>query len=167
MGPPSCTYRLNWARRTSWGWWDERDDTDLRTQNSKFEPWLSEKWNESGFRSPLCTYRLNWPGKPPEDGEMIEMALSSRHRIRNSSPGGLRPSTLPLGQRGSPQYWIFTSERGRNCFFLMFFWMSERGSNPWSPTFKGGSFNHRDIEARAMFSTRGINIPDSQICGCK
>ena len=26
---------------------------------------------------------------------MIEMTLSSRHRIRNSSPGGLRPSTLP------------------------------------------------------------------------
>ena len=21
--PPLCTYRLNWARRTSWGWWDE------------------------------------------------------------------------------------------------------------------------------------------------
>ena len=29
------------------------------------------------------------PGEPPEDGEMIEMTLSSRHRIRNSSPGGL------------------------------------------------------------------------------
>ena len=26
---------------------------------------------------------------------MIEMTLSSRHRIRNSNPGGLRPSTLP------------------------------------------------------------------------
>ena len=35
---------------------------------------------------------------------MIEMTLSSRHRIRNSSPGGLRPSTLPLGHRGPPQY---------------------------------------------------------------
>ena len=40
------------------------------------------------------------PGEPPEDGEMNEMTLSSRHRIRNSSPGGLRPSTLPLGRRG-------------------------------------------------------------------
>ena len=29
------------------------------------------------------------------------MTLSSRHRIRNSSPGGLRPSTLPLGHGGS------------------------------------------------------------------
>ena len=34
---------------------------------------------------------------------MNEMTLSSRHRIRNSSPGGLRPSTLPLGHGGSPQ----------------------------------------------------------------
>ena len=23
--PPLCTYRLNWARRTSWGWWDDWD----------------------------------------------------------------------------------------------------------------------------------------------
>ena len=33
--------------------------------------------------------------------EMDEMALPSRHRIRNSSPGGLRPSMLPLGHGGS------------------------------------------------------------------
>ena len=42
-------------------------------------------------------------GEPPEDGEMNEMTLSSRHRIRNSSPGGLRPSTLPLGHGCSLQ----------------------------------------------------------------
>ena len=35
---------------------------------------------------------------------MNDMTLSSRHRIQNSSPGGLRPSTLPLGHGGSPQY---------------------------------------------------------------
>ena len=35
---------------------------------------------------------------------MIEMTLSSRHRIRNSSPGGLRPSTLHLGHGGFPRY---------------------------------------------------------------
>ena len=51
--------------------------------------------NEWGFRPPSCTYRL--------------MTLPSRHRFRNSSPGVLRPSTLPFGHRGSPQYWIFTS----------------------------------------------------------
>ena len=40
--PPLCTYRLNWARKTSWGWWDDWDDTVLQTQDSKFEPWRSE-----------------------------------------------------------------------------------------------------------------------------
>ena len=34
--------RLNWAMRTSWGWWDDWDDTVLQTQDSKFEPWRSE-----------------------------------------------------------------------------------------------------------------------------
>ena len=42
------------------------------------------------------------PGEPPEDGEMGEITLPSKHRIRNSNPGGLRPSTLPLGHGGSP-----------------------------------------------------------------
>ena len=40
--PPLCTYRLNWARRTPRGWWDDWDDTVLQTQDSKFEPWRSE-----------------------------------------------------------------------------------------------------------------------------
>ena len=37
-----CTYGLNCARRTSWGWWDDWDDTVPQTQDSKFEPWRSE-----------------------------------------------------------------------------------------------------------------------------
>ena len=47
---------------------------------------------------------------------MNEVILPSRlrHRIRNSSPGCLRPSKLPLGHEGSPQYLIFTSEPERN-----------------------------------------------------
>ena len=50
------------------------------------------KWNESCH---FCAH-TGWigPGEPPEDDEMT---LPSRHRIRNSNPGGLRPSTLPLG----------------------------------------------------------------------
>ena len=52
--PPLCTYRLNWARKTSRGWWDDWDDTVLQTHDSKFE-----------------------------------------HE---------RPSTLPLGHGGSPQF---------------------------------------------------------------
>ena len=41
---------------------------------------------------------------------MNEMTQPSRHRMRNSSPGGLRSSTLPLGHRGSPQYWSMTTQ---------------------------------------------------------
>ena len=43
--PPLCIYRLNW------GWWDESDDTDLQTHNSKFEPWQSEAVPFSFIRS--------------------------------------------------------------------------------------------------------------------
>ena len=87
---PLCTYRLTLVRRTSWGWWDEWDDTALQTKHSKFEFWC------------------------------------------------LRPSTLPLGHGGSPQYRIFTSERGRKfCFFETRYHL-ERGMNPQSPTFQPG-----------------------------
>ena len=67
------------------------------------------------------------------------MTLPSRHMIRNLSPGSLRPSTLPLGHGGSQQYWIFMSERGK-CFFET--WGPDWGSNPRSPNFQAGSFNH-------------------------
>ena len=41
--PPLCTYRPNWARRASWGWWDEWDDSVLQTQDAKFEHVDGEK----------------------------------------------------------------------------------------------------------------------------
>ena len=69
----------------------------------------------------MCTYRLNWAKRTygdMNDGDMNEVTLPSRHMIRNSSSGGLRPSTPPLGHGGWPQYWIFTSERSRNILFL-------------------------------------------------
>ena len=47
------------------------------------------------------------------------MTLSSRHRIRNSSPDGLRPSTLPLGHGGSPQYWLSHVD-GEETVFVSF-----------------------------------------------
>ena len=50
---------------------------------------------------------------------MIEMTLSSRHRIQKSSPGGLRPSTLLLGHGGSPQYWLSHVDE-EETFFVSF-----------------------------------------------
>ena len=79
------------------------------------------KWNESGFRPP-------GPGEPPEDDKIIEMTLSSRHKIRNSSPGGLTPSTLPLGHGGSPQYWLSLVDGEET--FLLFSNRRDREPNP-------------------------------------
>ena len=59
--PPLCTYRLNWARRTSWGWWDEWPDTGFEIRalavwgrarylsvteaphNTDFHTWMGKK----------------------------------------------------------------------------------------------------------------------------
>ena len=57
--PSLCTYRLNWARRTSWGWWDDWDDTVLQTQDSKFEPWRSPQTT-----LPQSTLPLGHGGSP-------------------------------------------------------------------------------------------------------
>ena len=83
------------------------------------------------------------PEEIPEDGEMT---LTSRHRIRNSSPGGLRPSMLPLGHGSSPQCWILTNKRGKTyCCFET--WRPDGSSSPRSPAFpdrqlQACSFNH-------------------------
>ena len=75
--PPLCTYRLNWARRTSWGWWDDWDDTVLQTQDSKFEPWRSEAEHATSRsrRLPtILTFTRGWgrnnfvPFKSPRPG---------------------------------------------------------------------------------------------------
>ena len=75
--PPLCTYRLNWARRTSWGWWDEWDDTVLQTQDLKFEPWRSEAEHAASRsrRLPtILTFTRGWGRnifvslKPPRPG---------------------------------------------------------------------------------------------------
>ena len=61
--PPLCTYRLNWVKRTSWGWWNDWDDTVLQTQDSKFEPWRSEA-EHATFRSrrlsAILTFTRGW-----------------------------------------------------------------------------------------------------------
>ena len=75
--PPLCTYRLNWARRTSWGWWDDWGDTVLQTHDSKFEPWRSEAehaTSQSRRLSTILTFTRRWGRnifvsfKPPRPG---------------------------------------------------------------------------------------------------
>ena len=71
------SYRLNWARRTSWGWWDDWEDTVLQTQDSKFEPWWSEAEHATSRsrRLPtILTFTRGWGRnnfvsfKPPRPG---------------------------------------------------------------------------------------------------
>ena len=59
--PPLCTYRLNWARRTSWGWWDDWDNTVLHTG---FEIRALAVWGHATSRSrrlpTIMTFTRGW-----------------------------------------------------------------------------------------------------------
>ena len=85
---------------------------------------------------------------PPEDGEMNEKTLPYRHRIRNSSPGSLRPSTVYLSVTEAP--YNIECERGRDNLFLSN--LNARAElGPRSPTFQAKRFNHY---TRAPFKTK-------------
>ena len=72
--PPSCTYRLNWARRTTWGWWDEWDDTVLQTQDSKLRSEAEHATSRSRRLPTILTFTRGWGRhifvsfKPPRPG---------------------------------------------------------------------------------------------------
>ena len=68
-----------------------------------------------------------------KDGEMIEMTLSSRHKIRNSSTGGLRPSTLPTNTD-------FHTWMGKKHF--LFLQTAETGNRAPNSGVKGSGVNH-------------------------
>ena len=93
--PPLCTYRLNWARRTSWGWWDDWDDTVLQTQDSKFEPWRSEAEHATSRsrRLPtILTFTRGWGRnifvsfKPPRPGTEPR-TLAWKAAVLTTTPG--------------------------------------------------------------------------------
>ena len=46
--PPLCSYRLNWTRKTSWGWWDDWDDSPPDTG---FEIWALAVWGRARYLS--------------------------------------------------------------------------------------------------------------------
>ena len=86
--PPLCTYRLNWARRTSWGWWDDWDDTVLQTQDSKFEPWRSEAEHATSRsrRLPaILTFTRGW-------GRNIFLFLSTAETGNRTPDSGVKGS---------------------------------------------------------------------------
>ena len=100
--PPLCTYRLNWARRTSWGWWDDWDDTVLQTQDSKFDPWRSEAepaTSRSRRLPTILTFTRGWGRnnfvsfKPPRPGTEPR-TLAWKAAVLTTTPGPPPASTL-------------------------------------------------------------------------
>ena len=59
----------------------------------------------------------------------------------NSSPSGLRPSTLPLGLDAAHNIESLPVS-GEETFWFFETWMPKWGSSPRSPTFQAGIFNH-------------------------
>ena len=85
---------------------------------------------------------------------MIEMTLSSRHGIRNTSPGGLRPSTLPLGHGGFPQKLTFTRGWGRNIFAS--FKPPRPGTEPRAGAKGSGANHHPRAPAQGVYEDLSI-----------
>ena len=88
-------YRLNWARRTPWGWWDEWDDTVLQTQDSKFESWRSEVEHATSRSRRLLTklsFTRGWGRnifvsfKPPRPGTEPR-TLAWKAAVLTTTPG--------------------------------------------------------------------------------
>ena len=107
--PPLCTYRLNWARKTSWGWWDDWDDTVLQTQDSKFEPRRSEAEHATSRsrRLPtILTFTRGWGRnifvffKPPRPGtEPRTLAWKAAVLTTTLGPPPCSQQTRNIGQR--------------------------------------------------------------------
>ena len=79
------------------------------------------------------------------------MTLSSRHMIRNSSPGGLRPSTPPLGHGGSPQYRVLHVD-GEETF--CFFQTADTGNRTPNFSVKGSGANHHPRAPSQMLTCK-------------
>ena len=93
------------------------------------------KWNESGFSPLLFTYRLNW-SRRTSWGWCDDTALQTQY----SNPGGLRPSTLPLGHGGSPQHWVLGVDW--DWEWIVSFKPPEPENEPRTHSVKGSGANH-------------------------
>ena len=91
------------------------------------ETWLlmfvKKKMKWKWFWATFVHIQATGSGQHHEDGEMNVMTLPYRHMTRNSIPGVLRPSTLPLGHGGLPHYVIFAIECKRSNFCFFKTWM--------------------------------------------
>ena len=115
--PPLCTYRLNWARRTSWGWRDDWDDTVLQTQDSKFEPWRSEAEHATSRsrRLPtILTFTRGWGRnnfvsfKPPRPGTEPR-TLAWKAAVLTTTPGTITRTSNAVEGLAAACSWRLTN----------------------------------------------------------
>ena len=93
---------------------------------------------------------------------MNEMTLSSRHRIRNSGPGDLRPSTLPHGHEGSPQYSVLHVDGEKHfCFFQT----AETENRTPNSSVKGSGANHYPRAPARRLSRLTCRVLVALVCG--
>ena len=78
--PPLCTYMANWARRTSWGWWDELNDPALQTHDSTFEPCRSQAEHATSWsrRFSLILNYYEWAGNK----HFVSLKLKGQSEVR-------------------------------------------------------------------------------------
>ena len=87
------------ARRTSWRWWDDWDDTVLQTQDSKFEAWRSEAEHATSRsrRLPtILTFTRGW-------GRNILFLSNRRDREPNPEPRTWKAAVLTTTLGPPPQ----------------------------------------------------------------
>ena len=67
------------------------------------------------------------------------MTLPTRHRIRNTNPGDLRPRTLPLGQEGTHNTEFYEWMEKKHFGFSQ---TAETGKRTPNSSVKGSGSNH-------------------------
>ena len=121
-----CTYRLNWARRTTWEWWDEWDDTALLTQNSKFEPWRSEveyATSRSRRLPTILSFRSRWERnifvsfKPPRPGTEPR-TLAWRAAVLTTTLGP-RPGWHSTSMKGAWWSMLYVVTAGTGWYYII------------------------------------------------
>ena len=78
---------------------------------------LSIQWYEWCFKPHLCTYRLHW-AKCTSCGWWEEWDDSVLQRQDSKFQPWRSGAEFAISRFRSSQYWIFTSEQGRNILFL-------------------------------------------------
>ena len=109
--PPLCTW-LSWVMKTSWGWWDEWDDTALQTQGLKFATWRSESEHAiSRSRSlPTILNLYEWTGKK----HFVYLKLEGQSGVRTCDLRLLKQAALTIAP-GHPPWRSADHRRFRLC----------------------------------------------------